>query len=117
MSSALDVQLLNPGTSGGSTVREASHVISDQKCNLLFLLAKNGSAGKRYIQLHNASELPDDGAVPLISFPVLSGDSNTVQWEAPYGFRFSNGCVAVGSTTEDILTIGASDFWFTWAVK
>jgi hypothetical protein len=62
----------------------------------------------QFVQVFNASTLPADGAVPLISVPIAATASIGLAF-TPGGRWFTIGCVVCNSTTQATKTIGAAN--------
>lgn len=100
-------------SSDDSTTLEASSVSKNIAGVLYGFSGYNSLASDQYVQVHNASALPADGAVPLVTM-VVRAQSN-FSWQPPsgkFGKYFSAGIVVCNSTTIATKTIGAANCWF-----
>lgn len=100
------------GTSVSSTAAESSHVISASACLVARASMLNGNAATRYLQLHNATSLPSNGAVPVAVIIIGTTQTQVMTFNIPTN-KFGTGCVAATSTTGSTLTIGSADALFT----
>lgn len=99
------------GTAVTSTASEASHVISASACSVARAAMQNANAATRYLQLHDATSLPANGAVPEAVIIIGTTQTQVMTFVQPNN-RFSTGCVAATSTTGPTLTIGGADAIF-----
>ncbi len=100
------------GTTVSSTAAEASRVISASACMAARASMYNGNAATRYMQLHNATSLPANGAVPSSVLVIGTTQTQVATFPIPTD-RFSTGCVIANSSTGATLTVGAADSLFT----
>ena len=95
-----------------STALEKSRVIKATPGTLYGLSGFNSAAYAQYIQLHNATSLPADTAVPVMTFQVQAGQPFQLDYGS-LGRAFSTGIVVCSSSTLATKTLGASaDCWF-----
>ena len=76
----------------------------------------NSNAAARFIQVHDATSLPANGAVPTIV--ITAAIAGNFSWTgADLGRWFDRGIVIVTSTTLATLTAGTADMWIDaqWA--
>ena len=113
VSAAGNVQIQNAkGTTVSSTAPEASRVISASACLISRASMYNGNAALRYLQIHNTTSLPSNGAVPVSVAIIGTTQTQVTTFNIPTD-RCSTGCVVATSTTGGTLTIGSSDALFT----
>ena len=98
-----------------STALEASRVASSGPAVFKQVFGKIDSTAATdvyYIQVIDASSLPADGAVTLLTAPIevnhTNGTSTLFSFEVSYGVQAENGIVVVASTTEFTKTIAGS---------
>lgn len=110
---------ITTGTGAGlvktsSTAYETSHVmrgVPAAGCALIGLLAYNSNSSAQFIQIHDASTLPAETAVPAIFFTV-PGNSNVTFDFGITGIPMLNGIVVCNSSTGPTKTIGSADCFF-----
>lgn len=99
-----------------STADSSSLVIKASAGTLISLVGYNAKASAQFIQVHNATNLPGDTAVPIYTFTVPA--SSNFSLDVPVtGSPFSVGIVACNSSTYATKTLGSADCWFTAVVK
>lgn len=98
-------------TNRSTTANAASLVISANPAILFGLTAYSSKASAQFIQLHDASALPANGAVPKIVITVAATSNIGIDY-GNIGRQFSTGIVVCNSSTEETLTIGSADCWF-----
>jgi hypothetical protein len=96
-----------------SVALEASKVIKSAPGKLMFLCAYNDKASAQYIQLHNATALPSNGAVPVLIFQLATKAVQVIPFPDTTGFDFSTGIVVANSSTGATLTVGSADCFFS----
>lgn len=94
-----------------STALEASRVIKSAPGSLYRVSIYNGKAGSQYIQLHNASSLPADTAVPVFTFQMATLTTIQLDWDT-IGRYFDTGIVICNSSTAATKTLGSADCFF-----
>lgn len=95
-----------------SSVALAKALTVKSGAGLLFgftLFSSNVAA--QFIQLHDATAVPANGAVPVAVFTVATVANLGVSY-MPCGRLFREGIIIVNSTTSSTLTIGAADCFF-----
>ena len=102
---------LTPATHVGSSVLEASHVISIAPKSLRSAKVLNTSASPLYLMVFDATSLPVNGTAPSRTpIPVEAGDVNGDDW--PGGTALATGCVVALSSTVATLTVAGAVGWF-----
>ena len=100
-----------------STAYETNRVIKGSAGVLFSVNGYNSKTSSQFIQLHNATSLPADTAVPVVTF-LVSGTSNfSIDFGAKFGRYFSTGIVICNSSTGPTKTIGSADCWFDCQYK
>lgn len=92
-----------------SGVDENSRVVKNAS-GTLFSFSGVNTGPAQYIQVHNTTSLPANGAVPKLVLRVATNSNFT--WTCNFGKSFDTGIVICNSTTKATLTIGAADCWF-----
>lgn len=89
----------------------ASLVVATNPCILDGFTGYNAKASAQFIQIHDATSLPAEGAVPKISF-IAQADSPFSLDHGLKGRKFANGIVICNSSTHMTKTIGSADCSF-----
>jgi len=97
-------------TSAVTNAYAASKVVKASGGALYWMYGHN-SGPTQYIQVHNATSLPANGAVPSILIVAAAG-ANFVLEFSKFGIWFPTGIVLCNSSTGPTKTIGAADCWF-----
>lgn len=99
-----------------STAYEASHVVKATPGVLYQVNGFNSLTTPQFIQIHNATALPSEAAVPLMILWV-DGLSNFTWDCGRFGMYCSTGIVVCNSSTGPTKTIGSADCWFNCLFK
>lgn len=94
-----------------STAYEASNVVKASAGTLYEVRGYSSAAAGQWIQIHDASSLPADTAVPEDIAKVDADGNFSITY--PQGKSFETGIVVCNSSTGPTKTIGAADTWFS----
>lgn len=97
-------------TRANSSSLEASRVLKSTSGSLRLVFGYN-SGSEQYIQLHDATSLPANGATPAAVIKVPATKSFSIGCDD--GIPFTNGIVICNSSTSNTKTIGSADCYFT----
>jgi hypothetical protein len=100
------------GTNATSSANETNRVVKGSAGVLFSITGYNAKTSAQFIQLHNASSLPADTAVPVITFTVPASSNFSLDFGGKFGRYFSTGIVVCNSSTQQTKTIGSADCWF-----
>lgn len=97
-----------------SPAYESGRVLKSSAGRLFLLRGYNAKgSGSHFIQIHDSSTVPDDGAVPELVFTSAAKDNFFIELPVD-GMDFANGIYACASSTGPTKTlIGTDDIFFT----
>lgn len=104
----LPEQLPNNSTSGAL---EASHFVSAGESRLFGFTVSSTRGTGQFIQVFDASELPANGAIPIVSIDIATVTAKAVSF-GDTGRWFFRGIWLCNSTTQGSKTLGAADCLF-----
>lgn len=90
----------------------ASKVVKASAGRLFSVNGYNSKGSAQFIQVHNATSLPADTAVPLIVITAPATGNFSIDF-GPLGIPLSTGITLANSSTGPALTVGSADVWFT----
>lgn len=93
-----------------SRALEASRVVKSSTGYLYGFTVYSNAAAAQFIQVHDASTLPSDGAVPVLVVTIAATSDREMLWLPPRAFHA--GIVICNSTTAATKTLGAADCLF-----
>lgn len=103
-------EAVRPASNATTTALAASLVVKASAGVLYKVTGVNTLGSTQYIQVHNATSLPADGAVPAVCIAVATGATFDIDF-GPRGRTFSAGIVVSNSTTVATKTIGSANCW------
>lgn len=89
----------------------ASSLVISGRCYMVSLTVSNTNAAAQFIQLHDLSSLPADGATPAVVLTAASAGDKFITYSLP-GLLFLEGIVVCNSSTAATKTLGAADCFF-----
>lgn len=103
-----------PNSANTSDAYEASRVISTRPGKLMSLAGYNSKGSAQFIQLHDATSVPADTAVPVMVITAATvANFNFDAFIPEGGYPFNNGIVVCNSSTGPTKTVGSADCFFT----
>jgi hypothetical protein len=101
-----------PSSRANSAALEASRLVKATAGRLISLIGYNSKASAQFVQVHDATSVPADTAIPAVIFTVPA--SSNFSLDVPVtGMNFTNGIAVSNSSTGPTKTIGSADCWFT----
>lgn len=94
-----------------SAAYEASRVVKNTSGTLFGFTGYNSKVSAQFIQLHDATTIPAEGAIPVAVFTVGASSNFSLDFGVN-GRTFKFGIVLVNSSTAQTKTIGSADVWF-----
>jgi hypothetical protein len=94
-----------------SAALEASKIVKASKGILVGLAWTNTNGATRYLQVFDSATLPADATIPMMIFPLATGQTMVLTVPG-VGIPFQNGIVVCNSSTMATKTIGAADSLF-----
>lgn len=91
-----------------TTAYAANLVVSTVGVTVYGLSGYNSKGSAQFIQIHDASSLPADTAIPSFLMTV-GASSNFSHSFGDKGMQFQSGCVVCNSSTGPTKTIGSAD--------
>lgn len=101
---------MDTSRNASTTAYAASLVIKQNKGVLFGLTGYNSKGVAQFIQLHDATLLPAEAAVPISVFTVAASSNFSLDF-GPKGRTFDKGIVVCNSSTAQTKTIGSADCW------
>lgn len=90
---------------------ETQRLVKAGPATLYSVTMSNANAATRHCQLFDTITAPSNGAVPVFTFPVTTGITQSATWTFPGRF-FDIGIFVCISTTQQSLTLGGADALF-----
>ena len=94
-----------------SRALEAGRLVIGGQAYVLSLSVLNTNAAAQYVQLHDVSQAPASGAIPVVVFTVAAASNLVVAYTLP-GRRFHQGVYITNSSTAATLTVGSADCFY-----
>ena len=93
-----------------TTAYATSKVVKASAGVLWGMTGYNSKTSAQFIQVHDATALPAEAAVPVIVFTVPAASNFALDYGS-HGRKFANGIVVCNSSTAQTKTIGSADIW------
>lgn len=94
-----------------SNVYENARQVKSGPGYLFGISVYNSKGSGQFVQIFDSPVLPDEGAVPEVTYTVATVSNLAVQW-LPLGRSFQRGIYLVNSSTGPTKTIGSADCFF-----
>ncbi len=104
-------EAVRPASNATTSALAASLVVKASAGVLYKLTGVNTLGSTQYIQVHNATSVPSNGAVPAVCIAVPTATTFDIDF-GPRGRTFSTGIVVCNSTTVPTKTLGSANCWF-----
>lgn len=93
------------------TAYVSSLIVKGAGGTLYYVSGYNSKSAEQFIQLHDTTTLPANGAIPKTVYRVDARADFSFLFDA-FGRHFDNGIVICNSSTGPTLTLGSADTWF-----
>ena len=104
------VRIQGADAKSNSSAAEASRIACTSAARLYTVVVFNNSASDQYLQVFDASSVPANGTVPVLTTKVLAGQTGS--FEFGDGIPMSTGITVCNSSTATTKTLGSADCLF-----
>jgi hypothetical protein len=101
----------DPVTTADSAMNGNSIAATGSAARLYEVRVYNANASAQFVMVHDATSLPSNGAVPVEAYTVAAETNLSITW--PNGRVMGTGIVISNSSTQQTLTVGGNDCWFS----